>query len=289
MGTILRPRILDIKLLLAWKCTDASTQLFSISGKLFGGMTQSGSGVSDASSDNGFNQSSRVLIFRRWATSVSSDSERCISSGIGLLSTTGGEAGFCLEDIEGASLMSESPLEEVEEDLGHHNVFYETYLDNLSAYFFTLLSGHSLNKKLSSLHQLPTTHVPVQNCTDLHHQVNQSVLSYAVRVHLIPVCTAARNNRHLPEPILKPVTAGQPRTCLFFVRALPACASLQETQQEYLIRQGAFHYRNTRRTADARLAALESNQQKSRQETAQKLKYELCPAPRSPMNRPHYA
>ncbi|GKC68959.1 hypothetical protein Tco_1114842 [Tanacetum coccineum] len=45
-------------------------------------MNQSGSGVFGASSyGKGFNQSGRVLIFGRWATPVSSDSKRCISSG----------------------------------------------------------------------------------------------------------------------------------------------------------------------------------------------------------------
>ncbi|GJR56105.1 hypothetical protein Tco_1406626 [Tanacetum coccineum] len=35
-----------------------------------------------SSSGTGFNQSGLVLIFKRWATSVSSESERCTSSGI---------------------------------------------------------------------------------------------------------------------------------------------------------------------------------------------------------------
>nr|GFD25795.1 hypothetical protein [Tanacetum cinerariifolium] len=35
------------------------------------------------------------------------------------------EVGFCLEELEGASLKLETPLEEVEKDLGHHGVFYE--------------------------------------------------------------------------------------------------------------------------------------------------------------------
>ncbi|GJS25188.1 hypothetical protein Tco_0453820 [Tanacetum coccineum] len=88
----------------------ASAQLFSISGKSFGGMTQSGSGVSDASSSgNGFNQPSRVLIFRWWAAPVSSESKRCTSSGIRTSSTCcfDGESDFYLEELEGASLVSE--------------------------------------------------------------------------------------------------------------------------------------------------------------------------------------
>nr|GEV69686.1 hypothetical protein [Tanacetum cinerariifolium] len=105
-----------MKATMAWRCRAC---------KSFGGMTQSSLGVS--SSGKGFNQSGLVLIFRRWAAPVSSDFERCISSGIGL-SLTGyldEETGFCLDELEGASLKSESPLEEVEEDLGHHGVFYE--------------------------------------------------------------------------------------------------------------------------------------------------------------------
>ncbi|GJY70876.1 hypothetical protein Tco_0474579 [Tanacetum coccineum] len=76
--------------------------------KSFGGITQSGSGVFGVSSSSiGFNQSGLVLIFGRWAAPVSSYSERCISSLIRLSSTGGGEASFCLEELEGASLMSE--------------------------------------------------------------------------------------------------------------------------------------------------------------------------------------
>ncbi|GJS44468.1 hypothetical protein Tco_0569511 [Tanacetum coccineum] len=92
-------------------------------------MTQSGSGVSDVSSSGiGFNHYGLVLIFGRWATPVSFDSERCISSGIGssLTDCSDGEVGYFLEELERASLESESPLEEVEEDLGHHGVSYET-------------------------------------------------------------------------------------------------------------------------------------------------------------------
>ncbi|GJX98134.1 hypothetical protein Tco_0355153 [Tanacetum coccineum] len=88
----------------------ASAQLFLVSGKSFGGMTQSGLGVSGAySSGNSFNQSGLVLIFGRWATPVSSEFERCTSSGIGtsLTGCSDGEADFCLEELEGASLMSE--------------------------------------------------------------------------------------------------------------------------------------------------------------------------------------
>ncbi|GJY00893.1 hypothetical protein Tco_0359045 [Tanacetum coccineum] len=54
-----------------------------------------------SSSSTGFNQSSLVLIFGR-------------------------EVGFCLEELEGAFLKSKSPLEEVEEDLDHHGIAYET-------------------------------------------------------------------------------------------------------------------------------------------------------------------
>ncbi|GKF43903.1 hypothetical protein Tco_0130455, partial [Tanacetum coccineum] len=52
-----------------------------------------------------FNQSGLVLIFGRWASPVSSNSKRCISYGIGLSSTgcTDGEAGFYMEELEGAS------------------------------------------------------------------------------------------------------------------------------------------------------------------------------------------
>nr|GEU81011.1 hypothetical protein [Tanacetum cinerariifolium] len=92
-------------------------------------MTQSGLGVFGVSSSGkGFNQSGLVLIFRRWATPVSSDYKRCISSGIrsSLTGCLDGEAGFCLEELEGASLDSKSPLEEVEEDLDHHGVSCET-------------------------------------------------------------------------------------------------------------------------------------------------------------------
>ncbi|GKD14169.1 hypothetical protein Tco_1198576, partial [Tanacetum coccineum] len=55
-----------------------------------------------------FNQSALVLIFRRWPIPVSSDSERCISFRLGLSSTSCiyGEAGFCLEELKGASLVS---------------------------------------------------------------------------------------------------------------------------------------------------------------------------------------
>ncbi|GJT08864.1 hypothetical protein Tco_0843326, partial [Tanacetum coccineum] len=84
----------------------ASAQLFSVSCKSFGGMTQSGSGVFGASySGKGFNQSGRVLIFGRWAAPVSSDFERCMSSGIGTPSTgcSDREADFFLEELEGAS------------------------------------------------------------------------------------------------------------------------------------------------------------------------------------------
>ncbi|GJV05159.1 hypothetical protein Tco_1338728 [Tanacetum coccineum] len=73
-------------------------------------MTHSGSDVfDDSSSGIGFNQFGLVLIFRRWAAPVSSDYERCISSGI-RSSVTGckdREAGFCLEKLEGGSLMLE--------------------------------------------------------------------------------------------------------------------------------------------------------------------------------------
>ncbi|GJX94885.1 hypothetical protein Tco_0349471 [Tanacetum coccineum] len=48
------------------------------------------------------------------------------SSEFYLITGSSGEVGFCLEELEGASLVSESPLEEVEEDLGHHGVSYET-------------------------------------------------------------------------------------------------------------------------------------------------------------------
>ncbi|GJZ42562.1 hypothetical protein Tco_0589817 [Tanacetum coccineum] len=88
----------------------ASAQLFSVSGKSFGGMTQSSSGVSDVSSSSiGFNHYGLVLIFGRWAAPVSSDSERCISFGIGssLTGCSDGEAGYCLEEQERASLESE--------------------------------------------------------------------------------------------------------------------------------------------------------------------------------------
>ncbi|GJU59449.1 hypothetical protein Tco_1237215 [Tanacetum coccineum] len=81
-----------------------------VSSKSFGGITQSGSGVSGASSSgNGFNQSGRVLIFGRWATPVSSESERYTSSGIGMSSTgcSYGDVDFGLEELEGASLVSE--------------------------------------------------------------------------------------------------------------------------------------------------------------------------------------
>nr|GEY98423.1 hypothetical protein [Tanacetum cinerariifolium] len=72
-------------------------------------MTQSGLGVFGAtSSSNGINQSSRVLIFGRWATPISSESERCTSSGIGTSSIgySDVEAEFCLEELEGASPVS---------------------------------------------------------------------------------------------------------------------------------------------------------------------------------------
>ncbi|GKG18795.1 hypothetical protein Tco_0373093, partial [Tanacetum coccineum] len=80
----------------------------------------------------GFNQSGLVLIFRRWAALISFDFERCISSGIGLSSTgcSDGEAGFCLEELKGASRVSESSLEEVEEveeDLNHHGASCDMY------------------------------------------------------------------------------------------------------------------------------------------------------------------
>nr|GFA55331.1 hypothetical protein [Tanacetum cinerariifolium] len=91
-------------------------------------MTQSGSGVSSASSfGNVLNQSRQVLIFERWASPVSYNSERCISSCIRLSSTGGRELGFCLEKLEGASCISKSPLEEVKEDLDHHDAFCEMY------------------------------------------------------------------------------------------------------------------------------------------------------------------
>ncbi|GKG12476.1 hypothetical protein Tco_0346713 [Tanacetum coccineum] len=70
-------------------------------------MTQSGSGVSNASFGNGFNQSGRVLIIRRWAAPVSFEYERCTLSGIGMSSIGGRKACFYLEELEGASLVSE--------------------------------------------------------------------------------------------------------------------------------------------------------------------------------------
>ncbi|GKE71467.1 hypothetical protein Tco_1529539 [Tanacetum coccineum] len=88
--------------------TIASDQFFSVSGKSFGGMTQSGLGISGVSSSGeGFNKSGLVLIFGRWAALVSSDSKRCISSCIGssLTGCSAGEVGFCLEELEGASLV----------------------------------------------------------------------------------------------------------------------------------------------------------------------------------------
>ncbi|GKD23986.1 hypothetical protein Tco_1225689, partial [Tanacetum coccineum] len=84
----------------------ASAQLFLVSRKSFRGMIQSGSGVSGVSSSGtGFNQSGLVLIFGRWAASVSSDYERCISFRIRLssMSCSDGESGFCLEELEGSS------------------------------------------------------------------------------------------------------------------------------------------------------------------------------------------
>ncbi|GJZ88011.1 hypothetical protein Tco_0659793 [Tanacetum coccineum] len=102
----------------------------SVLGKSFEGMTQSGLSVSRASSSGkGINLSGRVLIFERWAAPVSSDSERCISFGIGMSSKgcSDREADFFLEELEGASRVSESLLEDVEEDLGHHGVSYETW------------------------------------------------------------------------------------------------------------------------------------------------------------------
>nr|GEX63979.1 putative ribonuclease H-like domain-containing protein [Tanacetum cinerariifolium] len=58
----------------------------------------------------GFNQSSRVLILRRWVAPISSESERCTSYGIGTSSTGcfDREAGFCLEEMEGAFLVGGS-------------------------------------------------------------------------------------------------------------------------------------------------------------------------------------
>ncbi|GKD69340.1 hypothetical protein Tco_1323430, partial [Tanacetum coccineum] len=75
-----------------------------------------------------FNHSGLVFIFGRWVGSVSSNSKRCISSGIRLSSIgyTYREAGFCLEELKGASRELESPLEKVEEDLDHHGFSYET-------------------------------------------------------------------------------------------------------------------------------------------------------------------
>ncbi|GJR20493.1 hypothetical protein Tco_0969020 [Tanacetum coccineum] len=73
-------------------------------------MTQCGSGVSGVSSSvKGVNQSGLALVFKRWATLVSSDYERCVSSGIGssLTGCSDGEACFFLEELEGASLESE--------------------------------------------------------------------------------------------------------------------------------------------------------------------------------------
>nr|GFA74576.1 hypothetical protein [Tanacetum cinerariifolium] len=62
-----------------------------------------------SSSGKGFNLSGLVSIFGRWATPVSFSSETRISSGIGssLTGCLDGEAGFCLEDLNGASLESE--------------------------------------------------------------------------------------------------------------------------------------------------------------------------------------
>ncbi|GJU92398.1 hypothetical protein Tco_1304821 [Tanacetum coccineum] len=58
------------------------------SGKSFGGMTQSGSGVIGLSSSGiGFNQSGLVLILGRYAVLVSSEFEIFIASGIGTSST----------------------------------------------------------------------------------------------------------------------------------------------------------------------------------------------------------
>nr|GEW58756.1 hypothetical protein [Tanacetum cinerariifolium] len=74
-------------------------------------MTQSSSCVSSVSSSGkGVNQSGLVLIFGRWAAPVSFDSERCISTSIGssLTGCSDREACFYLEELEGASLESES-------------------------------------------------------------------------------------------------------------------------------------------------------------------------------------
>nr|GEY20141.1 hypothetical protein [Tanacetum cinerariifolium] len=71
-----------------------------------------------------FDEGAHIFSLLKWETSVSCDSERCTLSGI-RTSSRGclhREADFCLEELEGASCVSKSLLEEVEEDLGHHDV-----------------------------------------------------------------------------------------------------------------------------------------------------------------------
>ncbi|GJU86438.1 hypothetical protein Tco_1293984 [Tanacetum coccineum] len=66
----------------------ASAQLFSASGKSFGGMTQSDFRVAGlSSSGTGFNQSGHALILGRCAVLVSFESEIFTSSDIGTSST----------------------------------------------------------------------------------------------------------------------------------------------------------------------------------------------------------
>nr|GEX13665.1 hypothetical protein [Tanacetum cinerariifolium] len=124
-------------------------------------MAQFGSGVSGLSSSGiGFNQSSFVLTFRRWATPVSSESEICASSGI-RMSLTGSKnrEAYFFEELEDSKLellccqmfsklmtadleavvkqrhqnlasffcFGQSPLEVEDEDLDHHGVSYEIF------------------------------------------------------------------------------------------------------------------------------------------------------------------
>nr|GEW15210.1 hypothetical protein [Tanacetum cinerariifolium] len=88
----------------------ASAQLFLASGKSVRGMIQPGSGVSSMfSSGTGFNQSGLVLVLGRCETSMSSESDIVTSSGIGTSSMgcLEGGAGYCLEELERASLISD--------------------------------------------------------------------------------------------------------------------------------------------------------------------------------------
>nr|GEV93541.1 hypothetical protein [Tanacetum cinerariifolium] len=112
-------------------------------------MDQSGSGVAGlSSSGKGLNQSAVVVIFGRWAFSVSYGSETCSSSRIGM-SRVGPPNGdiFCsLDELDGVSLVFvvvQNPLEE-EEDLDHRYLEEKEDLDRRDVFSDTWTVPHEV-------------------------------------------------------------------------------------------------------------------------------------------------